>query len=200
MSYASNRELRAKAREQLGNSIFGQNWLMALLVLLIASAIVSFGSAFVIVGLLLEGVLMVGVSGIFLSLKRKGGEIEITDLFSGTKQLADNMLLGLMHYVFVFLWSLLFVIPGIVKGYSYSMCYYIKNDHPEYTWRECIDASRKMMRGHKWRLFTLHFSFIGWYIVGSLAFGIGTLWVNPYLRAAEANFYEDLLEKTFAEA
>ena len=200
MNYASNRELRAKAREQLGNNIFSQNWLMALLVLLIASAIVSIGSTFVIVGILLEGFLMVGVAKIFLTLKRKGGEIDIVDLFSGTKQLADNMLLGLMHYLFVFLWSMLFVIPGIVKAYSYSMCYYIKHDHPEYNWKECIDASRKMMRGHKWRLFTLHFSFIGWYIVGSFAFGIGTLWVNPYLRAAEVNFYEDLLEKASFEA
>ena len=196
MNYASNSELRARAREQLGGNIFGKTWLMALLVLLIGSAIVGLGSTFVVVGFLLHGLIMVGVAGIFLSLKRRGSEIELGDMFNGTKQLTDNLLLGLMYNLFIMLWTMLFVIPGIVKSYAYRMAYYIKNDHPEYNWQQCIDESRKMMNGHKWRLFTLDFSFIGWMILGSLCFGVGTLWVNAYMKAAEANFYMDMVEKT----
>ena len=195
MNYATNFELRAKAREQLGNNIFGKKWLMGLAVSFVASLIVGAASAFAgILGFLASGLLMVGLSGIYLTLARRGAETEIEfgDLFNGTKQLGDNLLLGLMYNLFISLWSLLFVIPGIVKSYSYRMVYYIKNDHPEYDWKACIDESRRMMNGHKWRLFTLHLSFLGWIIVGSLCFGIGTLWVTPYMQAAEANFYEDL--------
>ena len=81
---------------------------------------------------------------------------------------------------------------GSVKSYSYSLIYYIKADHPEYGWRECLDESEKMMQGNKWRLFCLNFSFIGWILVGSLICGIGALWVSPYMQASTAVFYEEL--------
>jgi uncharacterized membrane protein len=113
-------------------------------------------------------------------------------MFLGLRYAGDLALLGFLKNLFIILWSLLFVIPGIVKTYSYAMAYYIKYDHPEYNWKMCIDESRRMMDGHKWRLFCLHFSFIGWELLGALAFGIGTLWVTPYKQAAEANFYDDL--------
>ena len=70
------------------------------------------------------------------------------------------------------------------------MAYYIKLDHPDYGWKACIDASRQMMDGHKWEKFVLDLSFLGWIIVGSLCLGVGTLWVTPYMEAANAQFYE----------
>ena len=196
MKHASNSALRAKAREQLGGKIFGKTWMMALLAIFVASAIVSAGSAFVIVGVLLQGFLMVGLARIFLKLSRRGGEIDLADLFSGTDKLSDNLLLGLMYNLFIALWSLLFIIPGIVKSYAYRMAFYIKHDNPDYDWKKCIDESRKLMNGNKWRLFTLDLSFLGWLIVGALCFGVGTLWVQPYMTAAEANFYEDLVKNS----
>ena len=188
-----NSVFRARAREQLGKSIFSNNWLMALVVCLINGLLISVGGSFVVVAFLVEGFLAFGVSHIYLSLVRgKKNTIDVGDMFLGTKCLGDTAMLGLLKNLFIALWSLLFVIPGIIKTYSYAMAYYIKYDHPEYDWNTCITESRKMMDGHKWRLFCLNFSFIGWLIVGYLACGIGLLWVAPYMEVARANFYDDL--------
>ncbi len=186
-------EIRAKARENLGNNIFGNTWLYALLVCLIASAI-SGALSFTFIGsILFIGPLSVGLYSIFTSLARGAKEVKIEDGFSGfTNNIGDNMLLGLLMNLFIALWSFLFVIPGIVKYYSYSMSYFIKNDHPEYNWQQCIDESRRIMDGNKGKLFLLELSFIGWIIVGALCFGIGTLWVTPYMNAARAVFYEEI--------
>lgn len=190
----SNSEIRAKAREQLGKNIFSEQWLMALVVCLIIAAINGFGSSvsFGIATLILTGPLSVGVAKIFLSLARGAKKINIEDEFSGFKDFTENLLLGLLMSVFTFLWTLLFIIPGIVKSYAYSMAFYIKADHPEYTWRECLDESQEMMSGYKMQLFLLDLSFIGWCIVGALCCGVGTLWVIPYQQAARANFYESI--------
>jgi uncharacterized membrane protein len=189
-----NYVFRARARQQLGSSIFSGAWLMALVVMLIQSMLVSIGSYFfAVVGFMVEGFLAFGIAHVYLSLVRgKKKTVDIGDMFLGNKYLGDNIMLGLMKNVFIALWSLLFVIPGIIKGYSYAMAYYIKYDHPEYDWKTCITESRKMMDGHKWRLFCLEFSFIGWLLLGSLVCGIGVLWVIPYMQAANANFYDDL--------
>ena len=72
------------------------------------------------------------------------------------------------------------------------MSYYISLDRPDLSANDCITESRRMMDGNKWRLFCLDLSFIGWYIVGSLCFGVGILWVDAYHSMARANFYEDL--------
>ena len=109
------------------------------------------------------------------------------------------MLLGLMASLFVFLWSMLFIIPGIIKAFSYSMAPYIRADHPEYTWRQCLDESIRITNGHKMRIFLLELSFIGWYIVGALALGIGTLWVEPYMQASLASYYESIRDPMPAE-
>ena len=189
-----NSVFRAKAREQLGGGIFKSNWLMALVICLLNSVLISVASSFLgILGFMMEGFLAFGLAYVFLSLVRgQKATVEIGDMFAGGKNLGSVIVLGLIKNIFIALWSLLFVIPGIVKSYSYAMTYYIRYDHPEYDWKACITESRKMMKGHKWRLFCLDFSFIGWYIVGSLLCGIGLLWVAPYAQAARANFYDDL--------
>ena len=189
-------EIRAKARQQLGNNIFSNQWLYALVVCLIVTAISGIASSTVVIPLLISGPLSFGATKVFLKLARSGDAIKIEDTFGGfTSDLGGNIILGLLISVFTFLWSLLFVIPGIVKAYSYSMAFYIKHDNPTYTWKQCIDESRKMMDGNKMRLFLLDLSFIGWIIVGMLCLGIGTLWVSPYMSAAHANFYEEISQK-----
>lgn len=189
----SNYEIRAKAREQLGGKIFATNWLYALVIMLIVQAVLSISSFTAILPLILTGPLTVGVASIFLGLTRDKKEIKLEDAFGGfVNNIGDNIVLGLLISLFTALWSLLFLIPGIIKAYSYSMSYYIKNDHPEYTWQQCIDESRHIMDGNKAKLFLLDLSFIGWIIVGMLCFGIGVLWVTPYMEAAHANFYEDI--------
>lgn len=121
---------------------------------------------------------------------RRGIVTPYATMFDGFLFAGKIILLQIVISIFVFLWSLLFVIPGIVKAYAYSMAYYIKLDHPDYGWNACITASRQMMDGHKWEKFVLDLSFLGWIIVGSLCLGVGTLWVTPYMEAANAQFYE----------
>lgn len=155
------------------------------------SASLPFAGVGSILGLLISGPLAFGAAKIFLNLVRGSDRVEVSELFSGFKNdLGGNILLALLMEIFVFLWTLLFFIPGIVKSYAYSFAYYVKADHPEYDWRQCLNASKELTKGYKWDLFILDLSFIGWFFVGALAFGIGDLWVTPYVACTKANAYE----------
>ena len=165
--------LKANAKENLRG-----NWGTAILVLLIAHVLLSASSMVVAVGeLILLGPLETGVALVFLKLSyREPAEV------------------GDLSAIFTFLWSLLFVIPGIVKALSYSQVYYIMCDHPEYTGREAIDASREMMRGHKGELFVLQLSFIGWFLLSALTFGLLMFYVMPYYQSTLTEYYRYLKE------
>ncbi|MHA7966899.1 DUF975 family protein [Paenibacillus sp. CAU 1782] len=88
-----------------------------------------------------------------------------------------------------FLWTLLFIIPGIIKSYAYSMVPFILADNPNIGYRRAVELSNEMTRGHKFRMFVLSLSFIGWILLGILAFGIGVLFVLPYINATNAQLY-----------
>ena len=96
--------------------------------------------------------------------------------------------------VFTFLWSLLLVIPGIIKAYAYSMSFYILADNPELTASEALAKSQSLMRGHKMELFILELSFIGWFFLIGLTFGLAAIYVAPYMEATMANFYNSIKE------
>jgi uncharacterized membrane protein len=199
----TRQEIKARAKAQLGGNIFGSPWLLALVVCLIASA-VSLLNTIPMIGsiavLVVTGPIAYGMAYCFLKQTRDGEPMNIGDVFKGfSDDFTGTLLIGLMTSVFTVLWSILFVIPGIVKTYSYSMAYYIKADHPEYKWNECITASRQLMNGHKMDLFIQDLSFIGWMFVGSLCLGVGTLWVAPYMEAARSQFYESLKVAVAAE-
>ena len=190
----SNAELRARARKTLGNGLFTNEWLFALLASLIASAVIGFTSTFII-GFLIAGIVYIGIGKYYLGRARRTVKHDdFMVLIDGAKgDIGGNIILGLLIGIFTFLWSLLFIIPGIVKSYAYSMAYFIKIDHPEYTATQALDESQKIMKGNKMKLFLLDLSFIGWIILGSLCFGIGTLWVTAYMEAAHAEFYRDVI-------
>lgn len=95
----------------------------------------------------------------------------------------------LVSKVYIFLWSLLLIIPGIIKAYAYRMVPYILADNPNIGVNEAITLSNEMTRGHKFDMFVLDLSFIGWYILGSIALGIGVLFVMPYENATNAELY-----------
>lgn len=110
-------------------------------------------------------------------------------------------IIQLMQVVFITLWTFLFIIPGIIKTYSYSQAFFIYKDRrdstpEEYpTSLECITESREIMNGHKLDLFVLHLSFIGWHLLEAFTLGIAALYVRPYLNTAEAVFYDSLVKK-----
>ncbi len=118
------------------------------------------------------------------------------------KYFIGTLLIYVLTAIFVTLWTLLLVIPGIIKAFSYSQAYFIFKDRKEFAGNEkvsaldCITESRKMMDGHKWEYFVLQLSFIGWGILSVLSLGIGFLWLNPYMNATYAAFYKNLTENT----
>ena len=195
----NRKEMKEKAKKQLGNSIFCNTWLMAVLICFIYSALIGATTSLSIgiLGLLIAGPLAYGISYIFLNHARDNQPMKLEELFKGfSSDFGNNFILSLMSTIFIFLWLLLFIIPGIIKAYAYSMAFYVKVDHPEYNWKQCLDESIKITNGHKMELFILDLSFIGWYIVGALCLGIGIAWVEPYKTATKANYYEKLKELT----
>ena len=179
-------ELKKQAKEALKG-----NWGIALLSMILYGIIVGVLSSIAIGGLFI-GVFTAGYVAVFMALIR-AQKADIGTLFSGcTSNFANNFIAGLLQSIFIALWSLLLVIPGLVKAYSYSMTFYILNDNPGMSGKDAITESRKMMAGHKWELFMLHLSFLGWMLLSCLTFGILLLYVAPYMSAAEAAFYEKL--------
>lgn len=134
-----------------------------------------------------------GYQTLFLGAVR-GGDATAKDMFEGyNKELFSRVLTTtLLYYVYVFLWSLLLLIPGCIKSYSYAMTPYILKDNPEMKNNAAIEESMRMMDGHKLELFLLDLSFIGWAILSILTCCIGFLWLVPYMNMARVNFYEDL--------
>lgn len=94
--------------------------------------------------------------------------------------------------IYIFLWTLLLIIPGIIKSYSYALTPYILVEHPEMSANEAIEESMRLMDGHKFDLFYLQLSFIGWAILSILSLGLGFFWLIPYQMTAQAAFYRDI--------
>ena len=188
-------ELKARARAQLGGGIFQNLWMMGLAVCLLIGLMESAAAGILpgIGALIVVGPLEYGMAFIFLKQARDHQPVQLGDMFRGFQDdFGGTFLIGLMTSLFTFLWSLLFVIPGIVKMYAYSMAYYIKLDHPDYGWKACIDESRQLMDGHKWEKFVLDLSFIGWNILVSLTLGILDIWVAPYRAQANIAFFQEI--------
>lgn len=181
-------ELRARARQQLGNSPFASTWLMGALVALVISLVSGALSAF---SLFIIGAIACSTAYIYLRVARGDPNIEIEDAFSGfTTSYFRNLVLGIMQAIFVFLWSLLFFVPGIVKYYAYGLSSHLAADHPDWTWKQCMNESQRLMDGHKAELFLLDLSFLGWLLLATYCTcGIGLFFVTPYIETAHANFY-----------
>ena len=191
------KELRQRARNSLDNKIFGGTWLFALLACAIISlinAVLGGTGVLAIVLFVFAGCLEFGLCAYFLNNARaKENKADLKQLFKGfTTNISKNIVAGMLVAVFTALWSLLFVIPGIVKSYAYSMTFYIMNDNPNLSASEAIKESQRMMKGYKMKAFLLDLSFIGWLFVGALCCGIGTLWVAPYMAAAKTELYQHI--------
>ena len=137
--------------------------------------------------------MVVGFANAFLRLLVQGDNALSENMYKiATKNYWHKVWGMFLVNVFVFLWSLLLIIPGIVKMFSYAMTEFILEEHPELSANEAIDHSRAMMKGHKFDLFWLILSFIGWGFLCLFTFGIGYLWLTPYMETSVAAFYEDV--------
>lgn len=168
-----------------------QPQLMGALIGLISFAFLV-GLAFGIAYFVLGSIARVGYARFNLTLLERGKDPEIGELFSYFKHWKTLAVTGLLEGLYVFLWSLLFVIPGIIAAYNYAMVPYILTREPQLPPREALNRSKEMMQGNRWRLFCLHCSFIGWALLCLLTLGIGSLWLTPYTQAATAAFYKEI--------
>lgn len=166
------------------------------IVVLYLAVVGSFAGFLSLVTFILGGVVQLGYAKYLL--KQYGEQTgEVGDLFSMFHMFKQGFLQALLRGIYVFLWTLLFIIPGIVKAYSYSMTPFIMVDNPDMTASEAITASQELMNGHKGELFWLDLSFFGWHLLCALSLGIGTLFLSPYTNAARAAFYRDLAPAAF---
>ena len=147
---------------------------------------------------ILGGVIQLGYAQ-FLLKQYNRANFEVKDLFSQFERFGQAFLQRFLRILYTSLWSLLFIIPGIVKSYAYAMTPFIMAENPEMTASEAITASKEMMDGHKGELFTLDLTFIGWDLLCLLTLNIGHIWLNPYKNAAYAVFYKDLTASRRAE-
>lgn len=128
----------------------------------------------------------------------EGKPVEFSETFEGFKDKRAGKGIGLsvLTWVFVSLWSLLFIIPGIIMSYAYEMVPVILLNKPETKVMDAFRESKKMMKGHKWKLFVLELSFLGWDILNIFTMGLlGVLWLNPYKKLARIQFIQENILK-----
>lgn len=190
MGMVENREIMRRARATLKGKWglgVGVILIYILLTQLPSNLIPLFGA---ILTLVVAGPLMLGMSRVFLKVSRSG-DAEVGQLFEGFQYFGNSLGAYLLSTLFIFLWTLLLIIPGIIAGISYSMIYFILSDHPETSPSDAITLSKEMMRGYKWQYFCLGFRFLGWILLSIfLTLGIGMLWVMPYMQTSYAHFYQ----------
>ena len=155
----------------------------------IAGTVLTIIAVYTLLRFLLGGAVDLGLARYNTRLLMREEQSPLGTLFSRFHIFLKALGLRIVKAVFVFLWALLFIVPGIVAAYRYSMADYLMAQHPEMGIMEAIAQSKVLMDGHKGRLFCLHLSFIGWFFLCILSAGIGFLWLNPYRAAAEAAFY-----------
>lgn len=149
------KRVKLEAKQSL-NANFG----IALGTIIVAGLIMSAAAAFTfsIATIVLSGVIEVGLAIVMLNIVR-GHEVNFAQMFNGFENFGTTCLAGVLTGLYTLLWTMLFIIPGIVKAYSYSMTFYILADNPDMKPNEAIKASCQMMKGHKFDLFVLHLSF-----------------------------------------
>lgn len=136
--------------------------------------------------------LIVGFYGFYLGIAQEDeGRLEL--LFVGFRRFWKSLGVYFFYMLFIYLWMLLLIIPGLIKCFSYSQAFFIIADDEDCGPLEAISRSKEMMAGNKWKFFCLNLRFFGWSLLAVfLTFGIGFLWLVPYIQTAQAKFYEDV--------
>lgn len=185
-----NSELRRAARERLKG-----NWggpilacFIFIVIIIIIGSIPIIGS---IITLLITGAFTLGITLYFLEFV--GGTIPKVDvIFKGFNYFTKSLGLYLLMTLYIILWSLLLIVPGIIMSFAYSQAFFILAENPDMKITDILKTSTAMMKGYKMKCFLLGLSFIGWALLSALTFGIGYLWLMPYMQTTFVNFYLDI--------
>ena len=195
-------ELKSRAKAQIKGKI-GILVIITLLIGLISGVAGAILGRIPVVGSLIATIVVTPAFALSLYrvylLVAEGTKPEVKDAFSGFDDFWSAFKLTFLVGLYTFLWTLLLYIPGIVKSIAYSMSFYILAENKGKSARECIRESVEMTNGHKWELFVLGLSFIGWMFLGVITFGIGYIWIGPYMQATYTNAYKLLKGTPSAE-
>lgn len=186
--------MRSHAKEQIKGKIFTL-LAIALIIGLITGATGFFGPIGTIASILITGAFTYAQAYIYLGITKTSRMPKIEDAFVGFT--GDNFLRTLVAYlryaIFTFLWSLLFVIPGIIKSIAYSQMFYLMADDEDLDPGDAQKESMELMEGHKWEFFVLCLSFFPWYLLCIITFGIASIYVSPYIQTTLAEYHVRLV-------
>lgn len=189
----ANKELMKMALESLKGK-----WGLAIGTYLLYAVIIGGISSIPFAGsvgsLIIGGPMMLGVIIFSLALSR-GQEAKLEQIFKGFNRFGIALGTYLLMVLFVFLWTLLFIVPGIIAAISYAMTFYILAEDESIGAKAALDKSKKMMYGYKWKYFCLIWRFFGWFLLCILTLGVGFLWLMPYIQVSMAKFYDDIKDQ-----
>ena len=151
---------------------------------------------FYIIYFIITTIIQFGYQSYSLKVSNRDATMSYGDLFSSARYLLKALGLSIMIGILVLLWSLLFIIPGIIAAYSYSQAIFVLVEDPNKGVMQCIRESKEMMIGHKWEYFVLELSFILWELLAIFTCGLGYIYVYPYMNVTLANYYNAVKPKT----
>jgi uncharacterized membrane protein len=193
----NNKELMTQARESLSGK-----WGLAIGTFVIYMLIIVCVQLIPIIGgigsLIITGPMGLGIAIFTLTLSRNE-DAELSQIFEGFKNFGTALGAYLLMVIFIFLWMLLLIVPGIIAAIAYSQVFYILAEDNSIGAMDALKKSKKMMYGYKWKYFCLGLRFIGWSLLCILTLGIGLLWLMPYMQVSYANFHDDIKDNPIVE-
>jgi uncharacterized membrane protein len=192
-----NKVLMTEALKSLKNKwgIVAGGSFLYLLITGISGSMPHFG---IIISWLVVGPMALGFAEFTLAISRNK-ELKISQIFKGFNEFGRAVGAYFLMILYIMLWSLLFIVPGIIAGISYSMVFFIMADDSSIKITEALRKSKKMIYGYKWKYFCLGLRFIGWALLCMLTLGIGFIWLIPYMQVSFAKFYEEIKDLKMEE-
>ena len=184
-------ELKEMAKQQIKGNI-GMLFVITLIIGVISGAAGAIPPLALAVSIIVTPAFSISIIRVYQELARNGKKPEAKDAFAGFDDFWTGFKALFLVGLFTFLWSLLFIIPGIIKSFSYSQTMMIVAENKGIGAREAINRSKAMMDGRKMDYFVLGLSFIGWGLLCCITLGIAYIWVGPYMQATMVNFYNDI--------
>jgi uncharacterized membrane protein len=196
ISVTENGILMSQARESLR-----QKWGLTIGAWIVFFLVIGFAQVLPFVGPLLSivisGPMSLGWAAFVLVLSR-GENPRFELIFDGFQRFGTALAVYLLVGIFVFLWSLLLIVPGIIAGLAYAQAFFVLADNRSMSALDILRKSKEMMRGNKWKLFCMGLRFVGWALLCILTLGIGFLWLIPYVAVSAAKFYDDIRDDASA--
>lgn len=192
-----NAELMSMARESLTGKwglAVGASVVYILVCMMMAIPIIG-----QLAGLLMVGPLLLGYTGFALSLAREEEDARLEQIFNGFKNFGTALGVYYLQAVIIFLFTLLLIVPGVIRAFSYALTFFILNDQPHLGPMEVLNESKRMMDGYKMKYFRMIIRFFGLSLLCLLTLGIGYLWLFPYMQVTMAKFYDDVKKERAEE-